>query len=372
MIGVAPRLITAIGAISGTSMDGIDVAVISSDGEAAVEPGPGATFSYPPDVHDALRRIIGDPQAARGALKDIERAVTDSHVAAIQAFMTEYGLDEASVALIGLHGQTILHLPRERFTRQLMDGARAARALGIDIVNDFRSADIAAGGQGAPLVPLYHAAISTAAPRPLTVLNWGGVGNVTYLGATDEIVAFDTGPANALLDDFLMRRRGLSHDADGALAAAGRVDAAILAALMRDPYFSKPPPKSLDRNHFHEAARSVDALSDADGAATLAAFTVEATAAAARFFSSPPRRWLVTGGGRRNRTLMEALGRRLAAPVEPIEAIAHDGDALEAQCFAYLAIRSRRGLPLSLPTTTGVARPTTGGAFWPRADAGAS
>jgi anhydro-N-acetylmuramic acid kinase len=372
MIGEAPRLVTAIGAISGTSMDGIDVAVISSDGESAVEPGPGATFPYPRDVRDALRKVIGDPQTARGALDDLERAVTDSHVAAIQTFMAEYGLDEASVALIGLHGQTILHRPRERFTRQLMDGSRAARAFGIDVVNDFRSADIAAGGQGAPLVPLYHAAISIAAPRPLMVLNWGGVGNVTYLGAAGEIVAFDTGPANALLDDFLIRRRGLSHDADGALAASGRVDAAVLAALMRDPYFSKPPPKSLDRNHFHEAARSIDVLSDADGAATLAAFTVEATAVSARFFATAPKRWFVTGGGRRNRTLMDALSRKLDAPVAPIEAIGHDGDALEAQCFAYLAIRSRRGLPLSLPTTTGVARPTTGGSFWPRPASGFS
>jgi anhydro-N-acetylmuramic acid kinase len=193
---------------------------------------------------------------------------------------------------------------------------------------------------------------------------------VTYLGAAGEIVAFDTGPASALLDDFLMRRRGLSYDADGALAASGRVDQTILATLMRDPYFELAPPKSLDRNHFHQLASAVDALGDADGAATLAAFTVEATAAAARFFAAKPLRWLVTGGGRRNSTLMSALGRKLSAPVEPIEAIGYDGDALEAQCFGYLAVRSRRGLPLSLPTTTGAPSPMTGGAFWPRRSAG--
>jgi len=365
MTGAAPRLATAIGAISGTSMDGIDVAVISSDGEYVVEPGPGATFAYPTATRRALREVIGDAKAARGALDDLQRAVTDAHVAAVQAFMREYGLDSRSVALIGLHGQTILHRPSERFTRQLCDGARAARALGIDVVNDFRSGDVAAGGEGAPLVPLYHAAIAVGAERPLMILNWGGVGNVTYLGAEGEIVAFDTGPANALLDDFLLRRRGLSHDANGALAASGAVDRDVVDDLLRDAYFTRPPPKSLDRNHFHEAARRVEALTDADGAATLAAFTVEATALAARYFPRKPARWLVTGGGRRNATLMRALRDRLDAVVEPIEAIAFDGDQLEAQCFAYLALRSRRGLPLSLPTTTGAKAPTTGGVYWP-------
>jgi len=346
-------------------MDGIDVAVVRSDGEYFVEPGPGATFDYPVETRKALRAVIGDGKAARGALDELQRAVTDAHVAAVQAFMREYGLDRTSVSLVGLHGQTILHRPSERFTRQLCDGKRAARLLGIDVVNDFRSADVAAGGEGAPLVPLYHAAIAVETERPLMILNWGGVGNVTYLGADGEIVAFDTGPANALLDDFLLRRRGLSHDANGALAASGTVDKVVVADLMRDAYFERPPPKSLDRNHFHQAARRVDALSDADGAATLAAFTVEATAAAARFFSRGPARWLVTGGGRRNATLMRALRLRIGAAVEPIEAIAFDGDQLEAQCFGYLAIRSRRGLPLSLPTTTGARAPTSGGVYWP-------
>jgi anhydro-N-acetylmuramic acid kinase len=197
------------------------------------------------------------------------------------------------------------------------------------------------------------------------VLNWGGVGNVTYLGASGEIVAFDTGPANALIDDFVARRLGASRDEDGRLAAAGCVDEPIAAALMRDSYFDRPPPKSLDRNHFHAAARAVEALGDADGAATLAAFTIEATAAAARPFALAPTRWLVCGGGRRNPTLMKGLAARLATRVEPIEAIGFDGDVVEAHCFAYLALRSRAGLPISLPTTTGAPRPLTGGRFSP-------
>ena len=364
MKGAAPFL-SAIGVISGTSMDGIDVALITSDGEAHVEPGPGGTFAYPGEVKRALQDIIANPGAARGPLDALQRAVTDSHVEAVFAFMKKFAIARDSVTLVGLHGQTILHRPRERFTRQLCDGARASHLLGLDVVNDFRAADVAAGGEGAPFVPLYHAAICAKLERPLMALNWGGVGNVTYLGANGEIVAFDTGPANALIDDFVSRRRGLSHDEGGALAAAGLVDEAALAGLMSDPYFDAPPPKSLDRNHFHALAREVEKLGDEDGVATLAAFTIEATAAALRHFNDKPQRWLVCGGGRRNLTMMAALGAKLGVRVEPIEAIGYDGDVIEAQCFAYLALRSRRGLPLSLPTTTGAPRPMPGGVFWP-------
>jgi anhydro-N-acetylmuramic acid kinase len=357
-------LVTAIGAISGTSMDGIDVALIRSDGEARLEAGPGATYPYPDEVAAELRAVVADPERAAGPLAELEAAVTDAHVAAVERFLADFAVDRRDVAIVGLHGQTVLHRPRERFTRQLCDGARAAAALAIDVVDDFRSADVAAGGEGAPLAPLYHAAMCATLDKPVMILNWGGVGNVTYLGASGEIVAFDTGPANALIDDFVARRLGASRDEDGRLAAAGRVDEPIAAALMRDSYFDRPPPKSLDRNHFHAAARAVEALSDADGAATLAAFTIEATAAAARPFAQAPTRWLVCGGGRRNPTLMKGLAARLATRVEPIEAIGFDGDVVEAQCFAYLALRSRAGLPISLPTTTGAPRPLTGGRFW--------
>jgi anhydro-N-acetylmuramic acid kinase len=363
----ARDLTTAIGAISGTSMDGIDVALIRSDGEARLEAGPGATYPYPAEVAAALRAVVADPARATGPLAELEAAVTKAHVAAVERFLAEFAVDRREVGIVGLHGQTVLHRPRQRFTRQLCDGARAAEALAIDVVSDFRSADVAAGGEGAPLAPLYHAAMCAALDKPVMVLNWGGVGNVTYLGASGEIVAFDTGPANALIDDFVARRLGASRDEDGRLAAAGRADEAIVAALMHDRYFDRPPPKSLDRNHFHAAARAVERLSDADGAATLAAFTIEATAAAARPFALAPKRWLVCGGGRLNPTLMKGFAARLATSVEPIEAIGFDGDVVEAQCFAYLALRSRAGLPISLPTTTGAPRPLTGGRFSPAA-----
>ena len=356
----------AVGVISGTSMDGIDVTWLDGDGETIEQVGPGATYPYRDDVARRLRAVIADPEAAAGPLAELERDVTDAHVAAVERFFVDFDVPRESVALVGLHGQTILHRPQARLTRQLCDGARAAAALGLDVVADFRSADVAAGGEGAPLVPLYHAALAQGLERPLMFLNWGGVGNVTYLGREGEIVAFDTGPANAPIDDFIRRRRGMTHDEGGALAQQGRADDAMIANWMRDPYFARRAPKSLDRNHFHALTRNVDALSDQDGAATLATFAVEATAAALVHLPDAPARWLVCGGGRKNGVLMALLKRRLGVVVEPVEAIGQDGDFIEAACFAHLALRSRRDLPLSLPTTTGAPRPLTGGVFWPR------
>jgi anhydro-N-acetylmuramic acid kinase len=355
---------TAIGAISGTSMDGIDVALIESDGEAQLKTGPSATFAYPPSVAERLRAVVADLSEAQAPQLELERLVTDAHVVAVGAFLDRFSIGREGVALVGLHGQTILHRPRAGLTRQLCDGARAAAALKIDVVSDFRSADVAAGGEGAPLAPIYHAAMAATLERPLMILNWGGVGNVTYLGLKGEIIAFDTGPANALLDDFITARRGFAYDNNGALGGSGRVDTAALMTLMSDPYFDREAPKSLDRNHFSARAACVKSLSDADGAATLSAFTVESTAAALKHVPQAPARWLVGGGGRRNPNLMRRLAERLQARVDPVEAIGFDGDCIEAQCFAYLALRSRRELPISLPTTTGVPKPMTGGVFW--------
>jgi len=338
-------VLTAIGVISGTSMDGVDVALIESDGEAELKTGPAATFPYPAAVAERLRAVVADLSEAQAPQLELERLVTDAHVAAVEAFLDRFSVPRERVALVGLHGQTILHRPRAGRTRQLLDGARAAAALNIDVVSDFRSADVAAGGEGAPLAPAYHAAMAAGLKRPLMILNWGGVGNVTYLGPKGEIIAFDTGPANALIDDFLAVRRGLAYDENGALGESGRVNSDALATLMSDP--------------------CVKHLADEDGAATLSAFTVESTAAALKHVPQAPARWLVGGGGRRNRNLMRRLEHRLEVKVEPVEAIGFDGDSIEAQCFAYLALRSRRGLPISFPTTTGAPKPLTGGVFWP-------
>jgi anhydro-N-acetylmuramic acid kinase len=354
-------IVRAIGVISGTSMDGIDVSLVDSDGDRAVRPGPGRTFPYPAALRRDLLALIADPQRARSdALGALDAAVTDAHAGAVEAFMAEQGLAAADVALVGLHGQTVLHRPEDRFTRQLGNGPAIARRLGIDTVSRFRHADVAAGGEGAPFAPLYHRALAVGLPGPLMVLNWGGVGNVTWIDG-DSVVAFDTGPASALLDDWMLKRRGLPYDENGALAQTGRVDPSRVAALMDNPFFDRPPPKSLDRQDFHRRAAIVEQMNDADGAATLAAFTVEATAAALRHVARAPARWLVTGGGRLNHYLMAALAARVGVPVAAVESVGWNGDFIEAQCFGYLAVRSTRGLPLSLPTTTGVPAPMTGG-----------
>jgi anhydro-N-acetylmuramic acid kinase len=352
----------AVGVISGTSMDGIDVAFVETDGHMMVRPGAGATYPYPDHVRTALLGLIADPARAESAdVPALEAAVTKAHGDAIERFLREHDVGKGTLDLIGLHGQTVFHAPQRRFTRQLGSGKEIATRFGVPTVYRFRHADVAAGGEGAPLVPLYHQALAAALPKPLMILNLGGVGNVTYLGEDDEVIAFDTGPASAMLDDFVRRRRGVPFDAGGAIAASGKADRDVVARFLQHPYFARPAPKSLDRNAFHADAAAVDALSDADGAATLAEFTVQATVAALRHVPRPPLRWLVTGGGRHNAYFMRRFAEDLRVPVDPVEAIGWDGDFLEAQCFGYLAVRSLLQLPLSLPTTTGVPQPMTGG-----------
>lgn len=352
----------AIGAISGTSMDAIDLALVLSDGEHFVEPMAGRSYPYPAALKAKLLELLKHPEIAETEpLTEIENAVTDAFGHAIRQFQREFRISR--VDFIGLHGQTIWHRPERRFTRQLGDGARLAKFLRMPVINRFRHADVAVGGQGAPLVPLYHAALASKLEQPLIVLNLGGVANITYLDGP-VIIACDTGPASALIDDRMRLFFNKPFDKDGTMARLGHVDAAVLAALMDNPFFALPPPKSLDRQDFHERARIVDQLAPANAIATLTAFTVEATAAIQRHLPKRPRRWLVTGGGRYNRTLMEGFAERLGVPVEAVETVGWKGDSLEAECFAYLAIRSYKGLPLSLPTTTGVPAPMPGGEFW--------
>jgi anhydro-N-acetylmuramic acid kinase len=356
----------ALGLMSGTSMDGIDAAIIATDGEAVGKSVAAITIPYPAALRRTLLEIAQDAARAEAdPLTDITRAVTLANAAAVRRIMAESRLDARDVAVVGLHGQTILHRPQRRFTRQLGDGALLAGLIDIDVVGGFRLADVAAGGQGAPLAPLFHAALARDLPRPLAVLNLGGVGNVTYIDDA-TILAFDTGPGNAMIDDWMRRHTGRPYDEDGRTARSGRIDEPRLRRLLGAEYFARLPPKSLDRNDFPMSA--VDGLTLSDGAATLAAFTVASVAAACDHLPAAPRRWLVTGGGRHNRTLMDGLAAALRVPVDPVEAVGWQGDALEAQAFAFLAQRSRRGLPLSLPTTTGVPAPMPGGTLHRRAD----
>ena len=350
--------------MSGTSLDGIDVAAIASDGESSVVTGPALTLPYPDDFRERLRGVLGGV----GPVAAVEEELTRLHAAAVADFRARH--PQTSCELIGFHGHTILHQPQSRRTWQIGDGALLARLTGCGVVADFRSADVAAGGEGAPLAPLYHAALAAPLAKPLAVLNLGGVGNVTWIGpgnmtGESDILAFDTGPGNAMLDDWVRRHTGQPADLGGALARSGQVSAAHVARFLAAPYFAKTPPKSLDRDDF--ATLMPEGLAAADGAATLTEMTAATVAAARAHFPRPAPEFLVTGGGRHNPAMMAALARLLGVPVRPVEAVGWDGDALEAQAFAYLAIRSLKGLPLSLPTTTGAPRPMAGGKLF-RAD----
>jgi anhydro-N-acetylmuramic acid kinase len=358
MSDTAPRRL-ALGLMSGTSRDGIDAALLETDGQTFVQAGVWDSLAYP----EHFRQSLADAIAGKADMSAVERELTDRHAEAVDALLAKAGVPARDIAVLGFHGHTVAHDPAQRHTRQIGDSARLAQQTGIDVVGDFRLADVAAGGQGAPFAPYYHRARATGLDRPLAVLNLGGVGNVTWLGRRfAEILAFDTGPGNALLDDLVALRTGRGYDRDGELSAAGHVDRAALDAMLAHPFFERVPPKSLDRDDF--TGEAVSNLADADAAATLAAFTAESVARAGAHLPDPPARWLVTGGGRHNPTLMRMLSASLGAQVDPVEAVGWDGDALEAQAFAYLAVRSLQGLALSGPTTTGVPQEMPGGTLY--------
>jgi anhydro-N-acetylmuramic acid kinase len=353
--------ILALGLMSGTSLDGIDAALVRTDGRSVVETGAHISIPYENGFRNLLRSVLG----GIGPIEQVEQTLTQLHVDVVQMLIAQAGINARDVELIGFHGHTVLHNPAQSRTWQIGDGAFLAKATGVDVVGDFRSSDVAQGGQGAPLVPVYHFALATDLETPLAVLNIGGVANVTYLdGDETSLVAFDTGPGGALIDDWVNRNFGVPYDDGGALAAQGTVSELALDQLLSTPYFDKPPPKSLDRDEFDIAV--VQDLSPEDGAATLTAFTCKSIVRAVDHLPMPPNRWLVTGGGRHNKFLLEQLRRALGVTVDAVESVGWQGDALEAQAFAYLAVRSRQGLPLTLPGTTGVRTPQPGGVFFPK------
>ncbi|MEQ9327875.1 MAG: anhydro-N-acetylmuramic acid kinase [Rhodospirillales bacterium] len=342
----------AIGLMSGTSMDGIDAALIETNGELIRLYGPSLTVPYRDEMKKRIRSVLG----GKGDVAAVERDLTLAHAEAVALLVAQTG----PVDVIGFHGQTILHDPDNARTWQIGDGDLLARETGIDVVFDFRSADVAAGGQGAPLAPVLHRALArNVEARPLAVLNLGGVGNVTWIGGGDGLLAFDTGPANALVDDWVEKMTGAGFDKDGALARSGSVDEKRIERALDNPWFDRMPPKSLDRYDFN--GDFVEGLSAADGAATLTAFSAACVARALEHLPEPPELWLVCGGGRHNRFLMAELRRRLDADVRACESVRWQGDALEAQAFAFMAVRSLEGLPISFPGTTGIAEPLAGG-----------
>jgi anhydro-N-acetylmuramic acid kinase len=360
-------MVRAIGLMSGTSMDGVDVALIETDGEEAIALGPARSYLYDEADRALLRGAVRDAvslddrRARPGSLARADAMITDRHAEAVEAFLSADSIDRATVDLIGFHGQTVLHRPDRRLTVQIGDGATLSARIGIKVVHDFRAADVARGGQGAPLVPVFHRALAAAAGflEPVAVINIGGVANLSFIAPGREPIACDTGPGNALLDDLMRNRLGLPFDQNGAVAAKGTVDESVLEELLAHPFFASPPPKSLDRNDF--SGGPVDALATEDAAATLVAFTAASLASVLPFLPSSPSMAIVCGGGARNKTLMRELADRLPCPVVLAETFGWSSDAMEAQAFAYLAVRSLKNLPITFPMTTGVEAPLAGG-----------
>ena len=377
------KVMRALGLMSGTSLDGIDVALIDSDGENHVARGPSMTFPYGSEIRQLLVHAIDDARDMKdrtdrpGALAHAERELTEHHGAAASAFLRQQGIKREDIDVIGFHGQTVLHRcpsaelkltangePFDELKRgltvQLGLGDMLADFTRRPVVYDLRAADVAAGGQGAPLVPVYHRALAAKIPqRPLAIVNIGGVANITWIGRDGRLVAFDTGPGNALLDDWMRATKGQPYDENGSVAATGTADDDIVSQYLSHPFFKVLGPKSLDRNAF--SLDAVKGLPANDGAATLTALTARTIAIAGLECPERPELWIVCGGGRRNKTLMQMLAGFVEGAVVPAEAAGLNGDSLEAEAWAYLAVRSLNNLPITFPGTTGVPAPLSGG-----------
>jgi anhydro-N-acetylmuramic acid kinase len=359
----------AIGLMSGTSLDGVDVAMVETDGERVLALGPTGYRPYSDGERALLHKALvegaslTDRVSRPGVLREADDFVTAVHAQVVEKFLDDEDIDRREISVVGFHGQTVLHKPQMKLTVQIGDGEALASRIRIPVACDFRQADIMAGGQGAPIVPVFHQAIARdlAHPHPIAVLNIGGVANVTYVDGGDP-VACDTGPGNALIDDFMRARTGAPYDNHGDVAATGTPDQAFIDNVLTHPFFDQKPPKSLDRNAFAFANIGLPHFSVPDGAATLSLLTVQAVGRILPHLPAVPRAWIVAGGGARNKTLMRMLAEQMApATVETADEAGWSADALEAQAFAFLAVRAMTGKPLTFPTTTSAPRPMTGG-----------
>lgn len=356
-------ILNIIGLMSGTSLDGVDVAWLETDGKSHVQAKASYFVPYPAELREKIRACFGKRQKDVDT-QAVEQALTFWHEKAVQEFMQQQLLQKQHIDMIGFHGQTITHDPDKKLTIQLGDGQALANATGMPVAYDFRTADVAAGGQGAPLLPVYHRArvLSAGIELPTVILNIGGVSNITWIGADDnDMLAFDTGPGNALIDDYMLTHTGHAFDENGNMAATGNSHHHIVAQWCEAPYFKKSPPKSLDRDAWKNVQHDVQLLSQADAVATLTSLTVEAIYKGTMLCPQKPKALYVGGGGRKNVFIMQALQYKLGVPVLPVDTLGWDGDSLEAEGFAYLAARSFAELPLSFPGTTSVPAPQSGG-----------
>lgn len=360
------KAIRALGLMSGTSLDGVDAAIITTDGVDVFDFGPATTINYDDELREKIRHLLGkkpDSPENIAEIKAIEEELTIFHANVVNEFLADH---DEKIDLIGFHGHTIHHEPQNRYTHQIGDGQLLANLTGVKVVNRFRNADVLAGGQGAPLVPIYHNALSGNLPKPLVILNIGGVSNITWIGSNGEMLAFDTGPGNAPINDWVLKHGGMHMDYNGKLAITGKIDEHVLVCMMRHKYFGLYPPKSIDRNIFKDKLEHLEGLNLADGAATATAFTAESIAySLAMYVAEMPKEIIVCGGGAKNPTLLRFLRQRLEnVEVKTAGELGWDTDALEAQAFAYLAVRRLYGMPNSFPSTTGVSEPIVGGEIY--------
>ncbi len=358
--------------MSGTSMDGIDVALLKTDGESEVSPLAGSFFPYTPDIRKMLEQSlksasdIKDREERPGNLAAVEQEITRLHSEAVSIFLQENSLQEEQIDVLGFHGQTVLHRPENGLTLQLGDGDALAVKTGIKTVYDMRNNDMMHSGQGAPLVPVYHQALSQRLPQefsgitPVAFVNIGGISNITFVG--DELLAFDSGPGNSLIDQWVQQQVGISHDQGGMIAAEGKTDPELVEQYLADPFFSKPLPKSLDRTDFTLPQNRTSSVENV--ARSLAHLSARAIFASLEHLPQEPQLWVICGGGRHNPHIMGDL-RKLAKThdtcVISSEEAGFDGDSMEAEAWAYLAVRALKGLPLTFPGTTGVHHAVTGG-----------
>jgi anhydro-N-acetylmuramic acid kinase len=354
-----------LGLMSGTSADGIDGALIQTDGITVKAFGPTHYVPYPERIRNQILKAYGRLPGPDEI--SLERLVTEHHAEVVFALLEKARMKASEVDLIGFHGQTLFHQPPQQKgergeTHILADGPFLASLTGIPVIDQFRLNDIAHGGQGAPLVPIFHQALSENLSKPIAILNIGGVANVTWIGARkDELLAFDTGPGNGLIDDWVRANTDLPWDEGGKIAASGQVIEDLLVKWLSHAYFFRKPPKSLDRKTFKAFLDDVKSLLFEDGIATLTAFTVACLEKAQEHFPLKSSLWLVAGGGTHNPTLLKMMKDRLNSPVQKAADKGWDGDALEAQAFGFLAVRSLRNLPLTFPGTTGAPTPLSGG-----------
>ncbi len=355
-------------------MDGIDIALIETDGESQVLRGPSSFVPYETAFRRQIEAGLEDAKSIKtrderpGCLSGIEKELTKRHGDAVLKFLSDQSLAKEDVDIIGFHGQTVLHRPGEALTVQLGNGRMLADVTGIPVVYDMRANDMEHGGQGAPLVPAYHQALAAYVPsefgkgKPVVFVNIGGISNVTIISGNGDPIAFDTGPGNTLIDQWVSDKAGIAYDAGGSIASEGQVITQAVTRYLAKPFFELTPPKSLDRNDFTLADLGNAEL--ADGARTLARVTAHAILKASAYAPEQPSLWIICGGGRKNATIMADLAQgahQAGAKVVVAEDLGFNGDSMEAEAWAYLAVRSLDAKPLTWPTTTGCNAPVTGG-----------